>query len=88
MIGVIDYGLPSSAFRSLRTRSVLPNRGLQAIRLSVVSVDEVARIAAGANLEIAAPVAEALLFPQGRVKSLLIRAPHGVLHHFTETLKA
>jgi len=88
MIGVIHYGLPSSAFRSLRGRSVLPNRGLLALRLSVGSVDEVARIAAGANLEIAAPVAEALLFPQGRVKSVLIRAPHGVLHHFTETLKA
>jgi len=88
MIGVIHYGLPSSAFRSLRGRAELPNRGLQAIRLSVVSVDEIARIAAGANLEIAAPVAEALLFPQGRVKSVLIRAPHGVLHHFTETLKA
>lgn len=88
MIGVIHYGLPSSAFRSLRSRSVLPNRGLQAIRLSAGSVDEIARIATAANLEIAVPVGEALLFPQGRVKSVMIRAPHGVLHHFTETLKA
>lgn len=88
MIGVIHYGLPSAAYRSLRDRSVLPHRGLQAIRMSVSSVDQVARAAAAANLEVVAPVAEALLFPQGRVKSLLIRAPHGVLHHFTETLKA
>ena len=88
MIGVIHYGLPSAAFQSLRERSVLPHRGLQAIRLSVSSVDRVAEAVAAANLETLAPVTEALLFPQGRVKSLLIRAPHGVLHHFTETLKA
>ncbi len=88
MIGVIHYGLPASAFQSLRVRSVLPHRGLQAIRLSVSSVDRMAKAAAAANLEILAPVTEALLFPPGRVKSLLIRAPHGVLHHFTETLKA
>lgn len=88
MIGVIHYGLPTSVFRSLRDRAVLPNRGLQALRFSVSSVDEVARRAAAAGLETSAPVAEAVLFPQGRVKSLLLRAPHGVLHHFTETLKA
>jgi catechol 2,3-dioxygenase-like lactoylglutathione lyase family enzyme len=88
MIGVIHYGLPSSAFRSLRPRAVLPNLGLQAIRLTVSSVEEVVGAASAANLEIAAPPAEAVLFPQGRVKAVLIRAPHGVLHHFTETLKA
>jgi catechol 2,3-dioxygenase-like lactoylglutathione lyase family enzyme len=87
MIGVIHYGLPPSAFKSLRDRSVLPHRGLQAVRLSVSSVDRVVKAAAAANLETLAPVSEALLFPQGRVKCLLIRAPHGVLHHFTETLK-
>ena len=86
MIGVIHYGLPSSAFHSLRDRSVLPTRGLQGLRLSVASVDRVAQAAGAANLEVVAPAAEVLLFPQGRVRSLLIRAPHGVLHHFTETL--
>lgn len=88
MIGVIHYGLPGSAFRSLRDRAVLPHRGLQALRLSVRSVDAVAGAASAAGLEIVAPPAESLLFPQGRIKSILIRAPHGVLHHFTETLKA
>lgn len=87
MIGVVHYGLPPSAFRSLRERTVLPHRGLQALLLSVPSVDAVANAAAAAKLEIVAGPAEALLFPQGRVKSILIRAPHGVLHHFTETLK-
>lgn len=87
MIGVIHYGLPSSAFRSLRERAVLPHCGIQAIRLSVSSVDEMLRAASAATLEIAAPPAEAVLFPQGRVKSVLIRAPHGVLHQFTETLR-
>ena len=88
MIGVIHYGLPSSAFRSLHDRSVLPHRGLLAIRLSVASVDAVAGAAAKAQLQVIAPPAEVLLFPQGRVKSILVRASHGVLHHFTETLRA
>lgn len=88
MIGVIHYGLPSSAFRSLRALATLPHRGLQALRLSVSSVDRVAEAALAAKLEVVAPSAEALLFPQGRVKALLIRAPHGVLHHFTETVRA
>ena len=87
MIGVIHYGLRPSAFQSLRSKSVLPNRGLQALRISVPSIDLLAKAAAAANAEILAPIAEAVLFPQGRVKSLLIRAPHGVIHHFTETLK-
>ena len=87
MIGVIHYGLPPSAFQSLRSRSILPNRGLQALRISVSSIDLLAKAAAAANAEILAPIAEAVLFPQGRVKSLLIRAPHGVIHHFTETLR-
>ncbi len=88
MIGVIHYGLPPRAFRSLRPRAVLPHRGLQALRFSVPSVDAVASVAAAANLEIVAGPAETLLFPQGRIRSILIRAPHGVLHHFTETVKA
>lgn len=88
MIGVIHYGLPPRAFRSLRRRAVLPHRGLQALRFSVPSVDAVAEAAAAANLEVVAGPVESLLFPQGRIRSLLIRAPHGVLHHFTETLKA
>ena len=88
MIGVIHYGLPPHSFRSLRPRAALPHRGLQALRFSVPSVDAVASAAAAAKLEIVAGPAEALLFPQGRIRSILIRAPHGVLHHFTETLKA
>ena len=88
MIGVIHYGLPSPSFHSLRKRAALPHRGLQALRFSVPSVDDVGAVAAAAKLEIVAGPAEALLFPQGKVRSILIRAPHGVLHHFTETLKA
>lgn len=88
MIGVVHYGLPLSAFRSLRDRAALPHRGLQALRLSVSSVDAVAEAAASARHEIVAPPAEGLLFPQGRIRSVLVRAPHGVLHHFTETMKA
>ncbi|HQZ17315.1 MAG TPA: hypothetical protein PLD86_10625 [Vicinamibacteria bacterium] len=88
MIGVIHYGLPPHSFRSLRQRAVLPHRGLQALRFSVPSVDAVAGVAAAANLEVVAGPAETLLFPQGRIRSILIRAPHGVLHHFTETVKA
>lgn len=88
MIGVIHYGLPASAFRSLRDRSVLPNRGVQALRFSVASVAEASTAALAAGAEVVAPITEDVLFPQGRVKSLLLRAPHGVLHHFTETVKA
>ena len=86
MMGVIHYGLPPSAFSSLREVSVLPNRGLQAIRLSAKSVGSIARKASAAGIEILVPPTETVLFPQGRVKSLLIRAPHGVIHHFTETI--
>jgi catechol 2,3-dioxygenase-like lactoylglutathione lyase family enzyme len=83
-----DDGRPGAPVRSLRDRSVLPHRGLQALRFSVPSVDAVAKSAVEAGVEITAPAAETLLFPQGKVRSILIRAPHGVLHHFTETLKA
>lgn len=86
-IELIDYSPRPPTSRSLRDRSVLPHRGLQALRFSVSSVDAVARAAAAAGVEITAPTSETLLFPQGRVRSILIRAPHGVLHHFTETLR-
>ena len=78
MMGVIHYGLPPSAFTSLREKAILPNRGIQAIRISVRSAEAVAQAARAAGLEILAPVADVLLFPQGRVKSLLLRAPSGI----------
>ena len=88
MITVVHPSPGPGARHSLRDRAALPNPGLQALRFSVPSVAAVARTAALSRLEVVAGPSEALLFPQGRVRSILIRAPHGVLHHFTETLKA
>jgi catechol 2,3-dioxygenase-like lactoylglutathione lyase family enzyme len=83
--GIIHYGLPPDAYRSLKDRAVFPHRGLAGATLVVDHIADHARASAAFGCEVLAPVAEAALAPYGRVQSLTIRAPHGVIHHLIET---
>lgn len=83
--GIIHYGLPDGAYKSLRDRSVMPNRGLVAATLFVDHIEDHENRAIEFGAEILAPMAETKLSPYGRVKSLTLRAPHGVIHHLIET---
>ncbi|MCB2107530.1 MAG: hypothetical protein KDE14_07510 [Rhodobacteraceae bacterium] len=83
--GIIHYGLPDGAYRSLRDRSVFPNRGLVAATVVVSRIEDHENRAIEFGAEVLAPVAEVKLSPYGTVKSLTVRAPHGVIHHLIET---
>ncbi|MDX2225362.1 MAG: hypothetical protein SFV21_21585 [Rhodospirillaceae bacterium] len=83
--GIIHYGLPPGAYKSLRDRSVMPNRGLVAATLFVAHIEDHENRAIEFGAEVLAPVAEVKLSPYGVVKSLTLRAPHGVIHHLIET---
>ena len=83
--GIIHYGLPDTAYTSLKDRAILPNRGLAGATVLVTSAEEVAAQAATHRAEVTAPLTEAELAPYGGVKSLGIRGPHGVFHHVVET---
>lgn len=83
--GIIHYGLPKNAYKSLRERSVFPTRGLVAGTLFVSDIEAHAARARDFGCDIVAPVAEVTLKPYGRVKSFAMRAPHGVIHHLIET---
>jgi len=84
MLGTIDYGLAKQHYSSLRDRAELPNRGFLAVRLAVSSVDAVAATAERWGLEVAAGPSRARMAPWGSVGSIVLRAPHGVLHHCIE----
>jgi catechol 2,3-dioxygenase-like lactoylglutathione lyase family enzyme len=79
--GIIHYGLPEDAYTSLRDRSVLPNRGLAGATVMADGLDVIAEKAGDFGAVILAPLARVSLAPYGRVRSLTLRAPHGVVHH-------
>jgi catechol 2,3-dioxygenase-like lactoylglutathione lyase family enzyme len=83
--GIIHYGLPPGAYKSLRSRAAFPHRGLAGGTLFVDHLADHAREAAKFGCEILAPISEVSLSPYGKVQSLAIRAPHGVIHHLIET---
>jgi len=83
--GIIHYGLPPDAYQSLKGRAVFPNRGLAGGTLFVDHIADHAREAKAFGAEILSPVTQASLSPYGKVLSLTIRAPHGVIHHLIET---
>lgn len=83
--GIIHYGLPPGAFRSLRDRSIFPNRGIVAGTLFVSDIARHADAAREFGCEVVAPLATVALKPYGKVQSLAIRGPHGVIHHLIET---
>ncbi|MFN8534145.1 MAG: hypothetical protein U0556_11420 [Dehalococcoidia bacterium] len=82
--GIIHYGLPEGVARSLRDRAVLPNRGLVGARLTTTSAQEVEWRCRSAEIEVLAPADEIEIAPYGRVRSLTVRAPHGVVHQLIE----
>lgn len=84
MLGVVHYGLPDGTFRSLRERAVLPHRGLAAVCLRVRSAAALAEVCRAAGDAVAAGPLEAELAPYGRVRSVCVRGPHGVVHHALE----
>jgi catechol 2,3-dioxygenase-like lactoylglutathione lyase family enzyme len=79
--GIIHYGLPTDAYRSLRERAVFPNRGIAGATVMVTGVQDIAKKAAAFGAEVLAPPARVTLAPHGAVTSLTLRAPHGVIHH-------
>ena len=84
MIGIIHYGLPKGAYKSLRERATLPNRGAAALRLRVRSAALAEAACRRAGYEVLAPEARVSVKPHGEVRSLTLRAPHGVVHHLLE----
>lgn len=83
--GIIHYGLPKGAYNSLRERAVFPNRGLVGATLFVDHLEDHAREARAFGCEILSPITQVSLSPYGKVQSLALRAPHGVIHHLIET---
>lgn len=87
MIGLVHYGLPARAYRSLAEAAVLPNRGLLAVRFWVASAGGFADAARrGGGTVVHAP-RETSLAPHGPIRSTVVRAPHGVLHHAVELIE-
>ena len=82
--GLIHYGLPETAYESLRDRAVMPNRGLAGMTVMVDDAGDVARKAEAHGAEIVAPLAATALAPYGDIHSFTVRGPHGVVHHIIE----
>ncbi|MSO98548.1 MAG: hypothetical protein EXR11_10085 [Rhodospirillaceae bacterium] len=83
--GIIHYGLPKGAYKSLRDKAVFPNRGLAGGTLFVDHIEDHAREAKAFGVEIHSAITEVSLSPYGKVRSFTLRAPHGVIHHLIET---
>lgn len=79
--GIIHYGLPETAYESLRDRAVMPNRGLVGMTVLVDDATEVAHNAAAHGAEVTSPLTKTSLAPHGDIWSLTVRGPHGVVHH-------
>ena len=82
--GLIHYGLPETAYESLRDRAVMPNRGLVGATVLVDDATGAARRAGVHGAEITAPLVTADLAPYGRCLSFTVRGPHGVVHHVVQ----
>ena len=82
--GIIHYGLPADTQNSLADRAWLPNRGLigATVRVSDLAVARQASIDDG--YEIIADARPVRLKPYGLIRSMVIRAPHGVHHQLIE----
>jgi catechol 2,3-dioxygenase-like lactoylglutathione lyase family enzyme len=84
MLGVIHYGLPAGTVPSLKSVCRAPNRGLVAVQLRVEGLDDIVARCEAAGCEVAAPPAEVLLAPWGRIRVATVRGPHGVAHQLRE----
>lgn len=79
--GIIHYGLPETAYESLRERAVMPNRGLVGMTVMVDDAQEVARNAESHGAEVTSTLTKTSLAPHGEIWSFTVRGPHGVVHH-------
>ncbi len=79
--GIIHYGLPNTAFESLRDRALMPNLGLVGMTVMVDDAAVVARNAKTNGAEITSPLAKTRIAPHGDIWSFTVRGPHGVVHH-------
>ena len=82
--GVIHYGLPDGSFRSLSDRARFPHRGLVAATVEVPVLDTALQSLLQAGGQ---PVTERTvinLAPWGSIESIVVCAPHGVLHQLIE----
>ena len=82
--GIIHYGLPPDAYRSLKDRAVLPHRGMVGATLWVSDIAAVEKTCRERGAPIVAPRAQLDIAPYGSAQSMAIRSPHGVLHHLLE----
>ncbi len=86
-LGIIHYGLPTGTFKTLDDRAVFPNRGMVAAMLYTDDIERIHTICVQHGTEIVCSPNSLTLSPHGAVRSLLVRAPHGVLHQFVEVLR-
>ena len=82
--GLIHYGLPETAYDSLRDRAVMPNRGLVGATVIVDDAADVARNAESHGADTLSALTEVELAPYGQILSFTVRGPHGVVHHIIE----
>ncbi len=88
-LGLIDYGgdLPGSV--SLKGKAQPPARGLVGVELMVEDIDDVIkRVNHFEGATILGRAAFDDFPPHGKTRTLLVEAPHGVLHHVIEKVTA
>lgn len=83
-LGIIDYGLKGRSGQSLNGRARPPARGLLGAEITTLDVDALAHKAAANGAQILAGPTDITLAPYGATRSVVLLAPHGVLHHVLE----
>lgn len=86
--GIIHYGLPPDHYQSLADRAVFPNRGLVAAIVRVSNLEAVAETFGANAIEVLSPPTTVNLAPYGDVHTMLVRAPHGVVHQLIQPVEA
>ena len=84
MLGIIHYGLPRSAYESLRDRARPPHRGVIGVRLTVTGIEALVARCAAAGYEIAVPLAVTTAGKLQTARTAVVRGPHGVWHFLVE----
>ena len=82
--GIIHYGLPDDQFDSLYDRAVMPNTGLVAATVICDDLNVISTAATTFGSPILCPPATVQLEPWGMVQSMVLRGPHGVIHHIVQ----
>lgn len=84
-LGLIDYGTHQPGSRSLKGRVRPPVRGLVGVEMTVDDIDEtIERAGAFGGVAFLGRPVSIQYPPFGQAKSVILEAPHGVLHHVVE----